>query len=168
MLLSDSYFDSTLAVVVGDYLANDFQTLLEIYRRRGMRIGVVGASELEEWVKLDFPDVELVPLEKYGDFFEGVGHDLDGLFISAEAGSAWTLLYPKYHVLVPPDKVALPYVYPIAHRDEEMENLLDHWIELRRKDRTITKLQDYWVYGRKDGEEKPRWSIVRDVLGWVD
>ena len=123
-------------------------------------------SELEEWFEAEIPNVEFIRLDRNGDFFEGGEAGLDGLLISAEAGSAWTLLYPKYHVLLPAQPIAIPYVYPISHRDEEMKNLLDHWIQLRRKDGRIAELRDYWVYGRGHTESSPRWCILRDVLGW--
>jgi Na+/H+-dicarboxylate symporter/ABC-type amino acid transport substrate-binding protein len=168
MLLSESYFDATLAVVVRDYDAKRFDTLLEMRTEMGMRIGVVGRSELEDWFEAEIPDIEFVRLERHGDFFEGGETKLDGLLISAEAGSAWTLLCPEYHVLLPAQPIAIPYVYPIANRDEDMENVLNHWIELRRKDGMIAALRDYWIYGRGDSDPAPRWCVLRDVLGWVD
>lgn len=47
--------------------------------------------------------------------------------------------------------------------------LLDAWIDLKQKDQTIERLFDFWVRGRKlDTEKQPRWSIIRDVLGWIE
>ena len=54
------------------------------------------------------------------EFFEGKHDDLDALVYSAEAGSAWTLLYPAYTVAIPqPDILAVPLAYGIARGDRE-------------------------------------------------
>ena len=46
--------------------------------------------------------------------------------------------------------------------------LLDAWSDLKHKDRTIERLFDYWVRGRIVKKKAPRWSIVRNVLGWIE
>ena len=33
---------------------------------------------------------------------------------------------------------------------------------------TIQHAYDYWILGRGGEKDGPRWSILRDVLGWVD
>ena len=40
--------------------------------------------------------------------------------------------------------------------------------ELKRRDNTIDGLYDYWILGRDAENQEPRWSIIRDVLHWVD
>ncbi len=32
----------------------------------------------------------------------------------------------------------------------------------------IDELYDYWIQGKIQGVQPPRWSVIRDVLGWVD
>ncbi len=45
----------------------------------------------------------------------------------------------------------------------------DAWIDRKNKDRTIERYFDYWVRGRNEyAKKEPRWSIIRNVLGWVD
>ena len=86
----------------------------------------------------------------------------------AERGSAWTLQYPQFSVVVPePGIVKVPLAYPIARHDEAFASFINTWIELKRKDGTIDTLYDYWVLGREAAPHQPRWSIIRDVLHWV-
>ena len=41
----------------------------------------------------------------------------DAVAFPAERGSAWTLLYPRYTVVVPaPNRIRLPLAYPLARR----------------------------------------------------
>jgi ABC-type amino acid transport substrate-binding protein len=87
---------------------------------------------------------------------------------SAEAGSAWSLLYPAYPVAIPqPDVLAASSAYAMAHSDQELVNFINLWIELKKEDKTIPSLYDYWILGKNAVPTPPRWSVVRNVLHWV-
>ena len=87
----------------------------------------------------------------------------------AERGSAWTLLYPQFSVVVPePGIIKVPLAYPIAEHDAAFAGFMNTWIDLKRKDGTIQRLYDYWVLGRDAAPRQPRWSVIRNVLHWVD
>jgi len=58
--------------------------------------------------------------------------------------------------------------YPIAGNDQAMINFMNHWVELKKKDKTIDRLYNYWILGKGAKPQKPRWSIIRNVLRWVD
>jgi ABC-type amino acid transport substrate-binding protein len=111
----------------------------------------------------------VVQLESYRDFFEDNTGEVDALVTSAEVGSAWTLLYPEYQVVVPkPVLSLLPLGYPVDHGNTEMADFLNHWIDLKKKDRTIEKTYNYWILGQGVTIKEPRWSIIRNVLHWVE
>jgi len=94
---------------------------------------------------------------------------LDALLISAESGSAYTLIYPEFEVVVPDGlQVSLPLFYVIGARDAEMRDFLEHWVTLRRADGTIAEYYDHWILGKLANSAKPRWSVIRDVLHWVE
>ena len=103
------------------------------------------------------------------EFFKKKGKDLDALLFTAEAGSAWTLLYPDFTVVVPhPDIIAVPLAYPLAYGNQEMADYMNSWIELKKKDNTIENLYNYWILGQGATKKEPRWSVIRNVLHWVD
>ena len=111
----------------------------------------------------------MVQLESYRDFFEDNTGKVDALVISAEVGAAWTLLYPEYQVVVPkPVLSLLPLGYPVAHGNTEMADFLSRWIDLKKKDNTIEKTYNYWILGQGVTIKEPRWSIIRNVLHWVE
>jgi hypothetical protein len=88
---------------------------------------------------------------------------------SAEAGSAWTLVYPNFSIAVPqPDVISIPMAYPVGLGDERMVAFMNHWLELKRQDGTLQRLKEYWIQGRKPEDSTRRWSVIRDVLGWVN
>jgi ABC-type amino acid transport substrate-binding protein len=40
-------------------------------------------------------------------------------------------------------------------------------LELKKKDGTINQLYDYWILGKNAERTKPRWSVARNVLHWI-
>jgi len=95
--------------------------------------------------------------------------ELDAIGMPAERGSAWTLMYPQYSVVVPgPSPIKVPLAYPIGRRDGRFASFVNVWISLKRKDGTIDRAFNYWILGRDAAPRRPRWSIVRDVLHWVE
>jgi ABC-type amino acid transport substrate-binding protein len=94
--------------------------------------------------------------------------DVDGIVLPAERGSAWTLIYPAYSVVIPePGVTKMPLAYPIARQDRRFAEFVNTWIELKRKDGTLDALYQYWILGQERGGRRPRWSVIRDVLHWV-
>ena len=172
MSFSDPYMDVTFALVVKDSRRKEFASMEEIKRTggRGLTFGVRGAYEyFAARAAENLPLAKVVPIKSYRDFFESYNEEVDALVTGAEVGAAWTLLYPKYHVVVPqPVVMVVPLAYAVARGDTEMADFLSHWIDLKKKDRTIEKLYNYWILGQGAVEKKVRWSIIRDVLRWVE
>jgi ABC-type amino acid transport substrate-binding protein len=169
MSFSRSYLDTTMALVVKDYRRGEFNRFDDIKNISDLKIGIVSTQTYAAKAKELLPRAQVVALNSHYQFFEGAGGDLDALLVSAEMGSAWTLLYPDYQVVVPkPNIHKIPMSYPIAGNDQAMINFMNHWVELKKKDKTIDRLYNYWILGKGAKPQKPRWSIIRNVLHWVD
>ena len=67
-----------------------------------------------------------------------------------------------------PGLVKIPLAYVIVRRDEQLESLVNTWIELKKRDGTIAALYDYWILGRNAAPKQPRWSVIHNVLHWAD
>jgi ABC-type amino acid transport substrate-binding protein len=167
---SDPYLDVTPGFVVKADLKNEFATINDIKRTGSLNIGVA-AYKKDYAIKLtkDFPKFNVIMVESIRSFFEDNKQNLDALALSAEGGSAWTLLYPEYEIVVPkPELTKHPLGYPIVKGDQQMLNFINNWIDLKKKDGTIEQLYNYWILGKGTTEKEPRWSIIRNVLHWVD
>jgi hypothetical protein len=115
------------------------------------------------------PTAEAVQIPRVAAFFEAETPPTDGLIISAEAGSAWTLIYPEFQVVLPFKAVtAWPLGYATAPGDAEFLRFLDLWIELMRDEGFVSRLREHWILGRTAIPRSPRWSVIRNVLHWVD
>jgi ABC-type amino acid transport substrate-binding protein len=122
-----------------------------------------------EQVQVYVPGALVVVLESPQAFFERTRDEIDAFVYSAEAGSAWSLAYPRFSVAVPqPDVVRIPIAFPLKPGDERLRGFLNTWIQLQRRDGTLDELHATWVLGQRPDASTPRWSVVRDVLHWVD
>jgi ABC-type amino acid transport substrate-binding protein len=161
---SEPYMNMTTAVVVQDYRRRDFKSWRSIEEKLNIRLGVVGEKRAEV-VKRFLPKTDVVLLETYREFFTDNPKGVDALVISAEAGSAWTIIYPSYSVVVPDPhiKAHAGLVMPLG--DSDFGDFVDDWLKLKKTSGFIDKLYDRWILGKGEEQKKLRWSIGRDVLG---
>jgi hypothetical protein len=100
-------------------------------------------------------------------FLRGELENVDALVFTAEAGSAWCLVYPRFSVTIAhPDVIRVPVAIPVARGNEELANFLNLWIQLKQRDQTLERLFDYWYRGMAKEKHTPRWSVLRNVLSW--
>jgi len=169
MTFSASYLNETLALVVRDHHRHKFVNLKEIKEMDSFQIGVPNLPYYLEMVRTHLPKAQVTAINDVVEFFEGNMPHLDAILFTAERGSAWSLLYPKYSVAVPgPGRVGVPLAYLVGRRDQEMAGFVSTWIELKKNDGTIEELFEYWIKGKNATKQTPRWSVIRDVLHWVD
>jgi Na+/H+-dicarboxylate symporter len=171
MTFSEAYLDTTVAFLVLDHRMSEFATRDAMHQIDNLTIGiphVMGAIELD--LKRYMPNAKPVTIESPRDYLSNLRMDLDAVLLTAEAGSAWTLIYPAFEVAVPkPDIIGIPLAYPVAGKDDEMADFLSHWIDLNRKSQLdFKRFYDHWILGVDAEEKKPRWSVIRNVLHWVE
>ena len=171
-LSSDPYMFLTMALVIPDYRDRDFADMAAVARLDSPKIGVSSRGWFLEQLRRDIPQAELVVLDSPRDFFEqtDAGAQVDALLFSAEAGAAWSMLYPRFQVVAPfPRSVRMPVVFPYSGRTgPEIDEFIDNWVLLSRNDGTFDSAYEYWILGEGTDDIEPRWSIVRNVLNWVD
>jgi ABC-type amino acid transport substrate-binding protein len=102
-------------------------------------------------------------------FFKQKEKKVDALLYFAEAGSAWTLIYPSYSIAVPhPVIIKIPLVYTLPSGSLQWKEYVNSWIALKVKDGTVERVFKYWIEGEGAKPKTKRWSVIRDVLHWVD
>ncbi len=163
---SDSYLDETVSFVVRDHLAAAFSDWSSVRAMKGLRVGVPNAPYFLRKVRDEIPDADLLPIDRIEDMFQPHDPPVDAFVMTAERGSAYTLLHPEYAVSVPkPRPVRVPLAYVIAGRDQAMTSMLNTWIEQKRKDSTLDELFAHWILGEDSVPKRPRWSVLDNVLG---
>ena len=165
--LSTPYMEETVALVVQDYRRSEFSSREALQKLKAPKLAILDVPYFISFVREHLPKAELVTVNSAEEFFESKGKTLDGFVYTAEEGSAWSLLYPEYTVVVPPPPIALPLSYVMARGDRELVDYVNALVELKKADGTLKKLYNYWVLGRFAVDTQPRWSVIRNVLHWV-
>ena len=166
---SRPYLDLTLAFVVPDHERDVYADLERLRQRKDLTIALVSNHYFESRLERLLPNASVVSLEAAEDFFNGGGQGADALLLSAEEGAAYSYRYPRYTVArVDRGAIRLPAGYPVPKGDIEMLEFVSNWVYLKKKDGTIDALYEYWMLGGAAKARTPRWSVIRDVLGWVD
>ena len=163
---SDSYIDQTLSFILPDHMRDEFVSVESIRRVKDLHILVKNDKHYPNIVKNYFPDARFDIIDSPRVFFRGK-YDGAVMMFSAEAGSAWTLIYPHFGVVIPSGlsikgatAFALPSDAPL------FLNYINTWLVLSKKTGLLPQLYDYWVLGEEQQAQEPRWSIMQNVLDW--
>ncbi len=167
MSFSRPVLQETLAFVARDHRRNEFRTRDALRSMPDLHLAVPGRGYYAGKVRAYLPDARITVVESPRVFFRAEEGEFDALVFAAEAGSAWTLIYPQFTVAVPhPDVLRVPVGYATARDDRRMAEFIDAWILLKHNDRTIEELFAYWFEGKEPEARRRRWSLARDVFGW--
>jgi Na+/H+-dicarboxylate symporter/ABC-type amino acid transport substrate-binding protein len=169
MQLSSPYFEETLGFVVPDGDRRQFESWDTIRAAGAVTIAVPDVPYYIERLRGLLPRARLHTVETVDSLFHLQAAEAAAFAVPAERGSAWTLRYPRYSVVVPgPEPIHVPLAFAIPRAEPELATFLNTWIDLKRRDGTIDELYRYWILGQDPAAAGPRWSIIRDVLHWVE
>jgi Na+/H+-dicarboxylate symporter len=167
---SAPYMESRIGLVVPDADRDTFGSVAAIRARSPVTIGLlVDSPGMQELLREHLPGAELrfVELGTPRGFMAGEVQGVDAFAMLAEAGAAWSILYPAFSVVVPqPNPIVLPVGVATRRGDRDLADFIDDWLVIQRASGELARARDYWVLGQGASPGKPRWSIRRDVLGW--
>ncbi len=169
MKFTDSYMSVHMAFVIPDEGRKDFLKLENVRKMNNLKLAVLNNTALVKVAPNLFPQAKIVLIDSFEDFF--VEGKADALFTTAEEGYAMTLLYPFFDVAIfePNDSFQIMYAYPVAKNSSDtFLMLLNYWLKMEEDYGKLDKKYDYWILGKDAGEAEPRWSVVRNVLHWVN
>ncbi|MEA2115658.1 MAG: cation:dicarboxylase symporter family transporter [Thermodesulfobacteriota bacterium] len=162
------YMNYTLALLVKDYRRHEFKDFSQL-QRQDLTLAIVADPYYQKLIHTLLPRAELLLIDSNESFIEHYNTRADAMVTLAEEGSTWSLLYPEYAVATPfGDRIKLPVAFPVPLGEESLADLLKNWVILKQNDGTITDLYNYWILGQQPQHHVPRWSIIRNVLHWVD
>lgn len=162
--------DLTLGFLVPDHQRKQFADIHKLRSQDDLTLGVVQSDPaFNRWVQRGLPRAKIIDIPSPRAFLRGERTDLDAVIYSAEGGSAWTLIYPNYSIVVPQNmRVQVPMGYPLPQGDIEWSRFISTWVEMNIKNGTVESLFQHWISGGGAKPKEPRWSVIRDVLHWVD
>ena len=168
---SDFYLQLYLAMLLpkDHALLEAFSSMEKLKESKGIVVGYVPPSPFLPNIRAMLPNIELVEYETYSDFFAAAedASKKEVLYTSAEAGSALTLLHPNYKVQLAQNHTVYNLAYPVNPNDKDFLVFMNQWLALEEQSKASEESYDYWILGNPREDRAPRWSIARDVLGWV-
>lgn len=163
-LFSPEYLELHLAIIVKESQMDRLATVDRLKQISSLTLGVLERPYFVSQVQQKLPNAKIVLLSSPRDFFIG-GQSYDAMLMSAEAGSAWTLMHPEYSVIVPPKLLSkIPVAFPVGRNDERFAKVLGGWIDLKRRDASIDKLYQHWILGKTANGNQKRWSVLDNVI----
>lgn len=169
MKFTDPYVTVHMSFVVPDGQKQEFTKLGDVKKMQDLRVAVFNNTALVGVVTRLLPQATIVPIDSGEEFFVQKG--ADALFVPAEEGYTMTMLYPFYDVAIiePNNSYEMMYGYAVAMDSSDTYLMgLNYWLKMEGEYGKLEQKYDYWILGKNAGSTEPRWSVVRNVLHWVN
>ncbi|MGI9330680.1 MAG: cation:dicarboxylate symporter family transporter [Gammaproteobacteria bacterium] len=166
---SKPYAEVSLGLLVEDHKRDEFDTNRKLDNALDSKLAVLDSTSLLHTYRVMAPDRHLMAVSSPREFLEGDMPALDALIMPAETASAWTLIYPQFSAIIPgPGHVRIPIVFALSKSDETFVEFVNTWIRTSASLGVMDMAYQHWILGRGTLQRQPRWSIIRDVLHWVE
>ncbi len=168
---TDPFNTHTIAFIAPDHRRRDFATWRAVREQGNILIASSAFQHLPRDIWTRLPEAEVVrlaSLEEQVRYFESGGEGADVFLDTAEEGAAWTILFPRFSVVVPRPVLQVPVVYTVPRDRPLLLRAMNAWLLIEKETGGIDALTDYWIQGKTKEVQPPRWSVVRNVLRWVD
>jgi ABC-type amino acid transport substrate-binding protein len=156
-----------VGMIVKDYFRDRFREIRKLTR---LKVAVVDDRAALDLLRQTLPNATPVPYKEKRDLEHilatgAPGVDAVGMF--AEQAAAWTIRYPEFSFVPPTPPILIPSGYAVARGNTDLLLYLDTWLLNAKLNGTIDELYRYWMLGQIAATQPPRWSVIRNVLGWV-
>ena len=171
--MSVPVYTSSVGLIVRDSRRDQFRTWEDIQNQgAAFRVAIPDTPNAYALAKDLIPDANLIPyLDKASlkKLLEAGAPDVDAIASMSEEGATWTLLYPDFSLVVPRPTVFNPVAYAFALGNEKLLEAFDAWLVAEKSRGTVDQLYRHWMLGEAAQKQKPpRWSVIRNVLHWVN
>jgi proton glutamate symport protein len=165
--VSKPYRQSRLALIVRSGQANRFLSGTAVRRDKGLTIATFQSDIMLPLARTLFPRAEVVAVPDYG-VLRRDGR-LDAALWTLDQARAWAAANPGFSAVVPTDfGPPLPMAYLMPPHAEAFAGFIDQWLDLQRVNGFEQRMQEYWLQGKPRRDHGPRWSVIRNVLHWVE
>jgi Na+/H+-dicarboxylate symporter/ABC-type amino acid transport substrate-binding protein len=160
-----------VSLIVPDHRRNSFRWWASIRDTSGLRIGFADDPDVRSAITRFMPNAIPVPYhdKKELDAALAAGAPgVDAILDTAEEAAVWTIRYPHFMVVTPTPTLHVALGYAVGKGNTDLLTYLDTWLLTAKTDGTIDTLYRYWMLGEVKKTQPPRWSIIRNVLHWID
>jgi Na+/H+-dicarboxylate symporter/ABC-type amino acid transport substrate-binding protein len=169
LTFTDPYLSPRFVLVVQEKMRKQFSNIDKVVENKKLRIAVRKGSSYEAAAKEVFPSKELIYLDSY-DQFEECDPDVALLWEETEA-IAWSLCHRHFRVVFYPNPLGFDTLaYATRGDSQRFLHYLNQWLQLKKAEGFTEKQYDLWIKGKTEivAPTERRWSIIRNVLHWVE
>jgi hypothetical protein len=140
-----------------------------IQSRPHIPIAVFRGSSYEHLARTLFPSHKIILLDSYDDFAR---YTPNAVLIRGEPQAiSWSLRFPNFTTVIPTPSIGQESLsYAIAADADRFLCFLNPWLSLKKNESFTQQEYDLWILGKTEStsSHQPRWSIIRNVLHWID
>jgi len=155
----------TTAVIVKDFRKHEFSDHSAINKSTHLKLATMDHFPRKNYIKKTYPNIEFTKITNPETFFKSSSDEFDGFVSSIEEGMTLVMLNPNYAVSFDPKNIQrFPVGYAVHKNNLQLQSLLNSWLTIQKSTGRITKLYDYWIQGIGAIKQKPRWSILENLI----
>ncbi len=163
------YTQHTMGFLVLDRDREKYKEIADVIAMPDLHLAMENVPYYREPIAAAVPHATVTDVDNPRAFLRGQMPDVDALIYPAEVGAAWTLLYPQYSIVVPSGSSSrVPIAFGLPLNQPDYLNFMNTWLVLKEKNGFRDKVYNYWILGQNPDAIQPRWSVLKDVLGWVE
>jgi len=169
--ITSPVLNEPVGMIVKDHLRDRFRKWAEIRKVNGLKVAVIENRAGLDLLRQILPNATPVPYKDKRELEHILATgapDVDAVAMFAEEAAAWTIRYPHFSFVPPAPPILIPSGYAVARGNTDLLLYLDAWLLNAKLNGTIDELYRYWMLGQIEATEPPRWSVIRNVLGWID
>jgi ABC-type amino acid transport substrate-binding protein len=169
LMFTEPYISPRLVLVVQEKMRKQFKNIDNIITNKKIKIAVLKGSSFETTAKEIFPDTQIVHLDHYNQFEKCDPHT--ALLWEETEAMAWTLCHRNFRIIFYNPPLGVDTLsYALRSDSTRFLHYLNQWLELKKAEGFTEKQYNLWIKGKTEiaAPPEPRWSVVRNVLHWVD
>lgn len=162
------YTEQDNVLVVPNNKLSFFSNLNDVIAMPGLKFGAVGGYQ--QVVERHFPLGRLIALPQGTEpAVELKSGNVDAWIWSHTPGFIWCLSNPDFVVADYGSLIGKRYFgYPIRSSAVDWASFLNNWLILKEQSGFKSLMTRYWIEGESPKRKQPRWSIIRNVLHWIE
>ena len=149
LTLTIPYSSQSIAFIVKEERRSEFTDWKTIFDNESLIISIPELYYNENLIKRYFKHNKVWEISTPRLYFKEKYQHIDAMLFGAPTASAWTLLHPEYTVVAPkPAQPPISMAFAINSEDRAFELFMRSWIQMKRQNKDINRLFDYWIAGK--------------------
>jgi proton glutamate symport protein len=164
-VVSNPYYSSPVALIVRNAVLDKFLSRASIEAQTDLTVAVFDDPIMVDLAKRILPNKKVAVIPSYSGLENHP--EIDAAIWTLAQAKAWAAPRPDYTAVIPKDlggQFLIAYLMPTGA--DQLRTFVDYWLRLQQVSGFRDRMVRHWIDGKRDTKLRPRWSILRNVLGW--